>query len=562
MDEVKEQHKVETTALDYDSGSAELVAQKPLGFWGKVNNFLLLDSATEGVYSNHDLDPVPVAEQHWNMKDYALFWISDNLSVSGFRNAASVMEEGLSWKLALLCIALANIVQGVVVTINGMVGAKYHIPFSIQSRASYGYYLSYLMILMRCIVGIFWYGVQCYTGAECVQSMLYALWPSFRNVKNRLPESANITTQLMTAYVIYFLTCLPFHYVGVHRVKWLFMLKSITTPICAFAIMGWMVHQVGVGQTSLFTEGNTVKGSALAWTFVSSLNSNIGSGTTLMVNAPDYSRYARKKSDTFITMFAVPFTATVITVIGVIVAAGSKILYGEILWDPLEVINKWTSSGGRAAAFFCALSFYFSQVGLNIAANSLAAANDLNCIFPRYINIRRGQFIAALLGSWALTPWNILTSASGFLNFMGGYSIWLGPLLGILLSDYYFVHNRKYDIPELYNFNGRYRYMNGFNWRAFLAFFIGWVPLLPGFIPVIQGGSVTSEGISHLYEVGYFYGTGSAMLSYYVLCRFFPQEETYIEQGVWATESVFPDGIMSEEFEVEAGAAMGNMGKV
>ncbi|KAK7206004.1 hypothetical protein BZA70DRAFT_150549 [Myxozyma melibiosi] len=545
----KEQYEVRVSALDVDTGEVD----RPLTFWQKVDRFCALDSKTEGVHSNHDLDPVPPEEQNWNMRHYALFWISDHLSVSGFRSAASVMEVGLSWRLALVNIALANLVGGFFITLNGIVGAKYHIPFSIQSRAAYGYYLSYLMILMRCIVGIFWYGIQIYTGAECVQSMLYALWPSFRNVKNTLPESANITTQFMTAYVIYFITCLPFHYVGVQRLKWLFLVKAITTPICAFAIMGWMINSVGLGD--MFKDGNTVHGSTLAWTFVACFNSNVGSGTTLMVNAPDYSRYAKKISSTYITTFAVPFTSTIVTFIGVVFAAGSKLLYGTILWDPLLIINNWTSSGGRAAAFFCAFSFYLSQVGLNIAANSLAAANDLNCIFPRYINIRRGQFIAAVLGSWALTPWNILTSASGFLNFMSGYSIWLGPIFGILVSDYFFVHKQQYDVPGLYDFKGRYAYRYGCNWRAFAAFTCGWVPLLPGFIPTISGSTQANQGIGHLYKLGFWFGTGVGGLVYFVLCKFFPAEETYVEQGIYADEAVARDEDVeayqysSEEFE-------------
>lgn len=445
------------------------------------------------------------------------------------------MKVGLSWKLALVCIALANVIQGVFITINGIVGAQYHIPFSIQARASFGYYLSYVMILMRMIVAIFWYGIQAYTGAECVQSILYALWPSFHNVKNTLPESANITTQFMTAYVIYFLMCLPLHYVGVQRLKWLFLVKAITTPIACFALLGWMVAKVGVGENSLFDQGNTIHGSELGWTFMNSLYSNIGSGVTLMVNAPDYSRYATSQAATYATAIAVPFTATVMALIGVIVASGSNVLYGQILWDPLLIVNNWTSSGGRAAAFFISFSFLLSQLGLNIAANSLAAANDMNCLLPRYINIRRGQFIAALLGSWALTPWNILTSAPAFLNFMSGYSVWLGPICGILVSDYFFVHMKKYNIFELYNFNGMYKYYRGVNWRALLAFTIGWVPLLPGFLPTVSNIPAVA-GMIHLYDLGFFYGFGAACFSYWALCYIKPAKETYLERGVFVDE--------------------------
>ena len=52
-------------------------------------------------------------------------------------------------------------------------------------------------------------------------------------------------------------------------------------------------------------------------------------------------------------------------------------------------------------------------------------------IWRRYINIRRGQVICAIIGGWALCPWEILASAPGFLSFMGGYTVFLGPFVGM-----------------------------------------------------------------------------------------------------------------------------------
>ncbi|KAK9250243.1 permease for cytosine/purines, uracil, thiamine, allantoin-domain-containing protein [Lipomyces tetrasporus] len=535
----------EDVYVQADQRETGIVLEAPSSVWGRILRKIELKSEVEaGRRSNPDLDPVPPEGRHWHAQHYALFWISDNVSVSGFRTASSIMDVGLSWRMSLLCVALANLLAGMVVTLNGIVGTDYHIPFSIQSRASFGYYLSYLMILMRCIVGIFWYGIQTYTGAECVQTMLYAIWPSFRNVPNTLPSSANINTQLMTAYVIYFVTMLPFHYVGIHKVKWLFLLKTVSTFVVGFGLMGWTINTVGVNNTSLFNQGNKVHGSGFTWVFLNSFYSNLGGFTTLMVNAPDYSRYAHRRRSTYITLFAVPFTATLVTFMGVVVAAGSNVMYGEILWDPLQVLDKWTSKGGRAAAFFCALSFYFSQLGLNIAANSLASANDMNAIWPKYINLRRGQFIAAFLGAWVLTPWNIMTSAPAFLNFMSGYSIWLGPLCGVLIADYFIVHRRKYDVNELYKFGGIYNYHWGCNWRAFAAFTIAWVPLLPGFIPTVTSGITASTGVTHLYDLGFFYGFGSAILCYSVICHFFPARETYVD-------AVYPDDNLDDTTNIE-----------
>ena len=96
---------------------------------------------------------------------------------------------------------------------------------------------------------------------------------------------------------------------------------------------------------------------------------------------------------------------TLASFIGMMVTSAGSVLYGKILWDPLQLIDQWDN---RAAAFFAAFSFLLTTLGTNISANSLSAANDMTVLFPRYINIRRGQVICAILAGWALAPWEIL----------------------------------------------------------------------------------------------------------------------------------------------------------
>ncbi|KAK9460075.1 permease for cytosine/purines, uracil, thiamine, allantoin-domain-containing protein [Lipomyces oligophaga] len=530
-----ESQKVDEGSYDVEpeQGLHEYSAPTNQSAWRKFLSKIELNGVDEVRHSNLDLDPVPPERRTWRTHNYVMYWISDNMSPSGFRNAASLIEIGLSWRDALVCITVAQIIIAGVIVLNGVFGSTYHVSFSIQSRAAFGMYFSYLMIIMRMIVGIFWYGIQTYTGAECVRSILYAIFPQFRRVKNTMAANANIDTQMMTAYVIYFILILPLHLVPVHKLKWLFTVKSISTPAIGIALVGWTAHAVGMSNTSLWNQKTTLSGATFSWTFLSGLYSNIGSWSTLAVNVPDFTRYAKSNKSAYITLFVLPATGCLISFFGVVTASGSKILWGSVLWDPLEFIDMWTSHGGRAAAFFIAFFFLISQVGVNIAANSISAANDLNCLFPKYINIRRGQIIVAFIGSWALTPWNILTSAPAFLNFMSGYSVWLGPLVGVLLSDFYLVHRQKYDIWEMYDFNGIYRYNKwGTNWRAFVAFFCGWVPLLPGFIPTVNSKVTVPTGVTHLYNVGYFYGVLSAFFVHWLLSYFFPAHQTMIDRAI------------------------------
>jgi NCS1 family nucleobase:cation symporter-1 len=151
----------------------------------------------------------------------------------------------------------------------------------------------------------------------------------------------------------------------------------------------------------------------------------IGNYATLSVNQADFSRYSKvsvKWQLLYVPML--PLIFTFIAFIGIAAASAGQAKYGTLEWDPMALIANWES---RAARFFAAFSFALAALGVNISANSLSAANDLTALFPRYVNIRRGQLLCAIL-CWALVPWKILASAGNFLNFMAAYAVFLGPM--------------------------------------------------------------------------------------------------------------------------------------
>jgi NCS1 family nucleobase:cation symporter-1 len=85
--------------------------------------------------------------------------------------------------------------------LNGAIGAKLHIPFSIAIRASFGYYLAYFCIISRAVLAMFWLGIQSANGAQCITIMIQSIWPSYGNIKNHIAPGQGITTQGMIRLV-------------------------------------------------------------------------------------------------------------------------------------------------------------------------------------------------------------------------------------------------------------------------------------------------------------------------------------------------------------------------
>lgn len=154
----------------------------------------------------------------------------------------------------------------------------------------------------------------------------------------------------------------------------------------------------------------------------------------LAVNMPDITRYTRSPRAAWVPqVIALPLTFTLTQLLGTVMAASAQVIYGRVLWNPLQVVTLWDN---RAAKFFAGLFFAFANIATNVTGNSVPFANDLTGMFPKYINVRRGQFICAIL-AFAICPWEIEAKATRFLAFLGGYTVFLGPLLGSEFSVQY-----------------------------------------------------------------------------------------------------------------------------
>ncbi|KAF2803912.1 uncharacterized protein BDZ99DRAFT_452312 [Mytilinidion resinicola] len=490
--------------------------------------------------SNADFDPIPPSKRTWNWGAYVAYWMADAWAVSNWEVASSMIAVGLSWKMAIGACVLGNTIMGLVITVNGRIGATLHTPFPVLARMPFGYYFSYFVVLSRCVLAIVWLGVQTTTGGQCMTVLLTAIWPSFANIPNHIPTSEGITTAGMCGFVLYFLLQLPFLCIPYTKVQYFFAFKSVIAPIIFLAIFGDTLHKAGgtISNSTVITQGTTVHGSVLAWAFFANLNGVLGNYATLGLNIADFSRYANKPSAQNVQALVIPVIFTIVGLLGIFTAAAAQSAYGDIIWNPIEILSLWMKSGshaGRAAAAFGAIGLLIVTLGINISANSISAANDLMSFCPKYINIRRGQLLAAVIGSWGFVPWKILASAAKFLAFLGGYTIFLGPMTSIIITDYYIVRRGNVSVPDMYNFHGIYRYSPRYasNWRAVVAFFIGCIPPLPGFVNnIVEAGNQktsVSLGGQHLFNIGYIYSFVAAGVFYWGFNRFFPHPESFMD---------------------------------
>lgn len=137
-------------------------------------------------------------------------------------------------------------------------------------------------------------------------------------------------------------------------------------------------------------------------------------------------------------------------------------------------------------------------------------------LFPTYINIRRGCLLTALL-SWAVQPWLFFNTSSIFLATMSSFTVFIVPLVGVMVTDYFWVRKQRIELSHLYTSSpeGAYWFWHGFNWRGILVWVVCFAPSLPGMISTINPSIDVGQGAMNYYRGNYIFSkrTPSSPLS-------------------------------------------------
>ncbi len=106
--------------------------------------------------------------------------------------------------------------------------------------------------------------------------------------------------------------------------------------------------------------------------------------------------------------------------------------------------------------------------------------------------------------------------------------MFLGPIAGIMMADFWFLRNRHLNLPSLYHHPDIYSFFHGFNLRAFLAFVCGIAPNLGG-LARATGNLSVPKGASYVYSLSWLIGTVVSFVIYLAAGKIWPMEEKFEE---------------------------------
>lgn len=182
------------------------------------------------------------------------------------------------------------------------------------------------------------------------------------------------------------------------------------------------------------------------------------------------------------------------------------------------------NSKARAGAFFASIGLLMIQIGINVVDNAFSAGMDMASLFSQYINIRRGAYIALLI-SLCMCPWQLLSSAAVFISVLSAYSVFLGPVIGIQICDYWVIRRRRIKLSDLYHPrpDGIYYFVRGINPRSFVAWLIGFAAQLPGFAAAVTPDRVrVGKAWNELFYMAFPLGLVLSFTAHYIFSKIWP----------------------------------------
>jgi len=408
-------------------------------------------SSKETAQKLEDLAPIPDDKRSIPLWSYILTYSSAVIVLMTFATSYfAIYPLGvLNFTQVVVATALAAVAVGLLFAVNAFPGYKKGIPYAVQARSSFGVKGAKIATILRSLPAFAWLGIATWAGGLALNVVAQTLWG--------LPD-------LKAFWFIIFLVINAFLAVrGITMMKWF-------NTYAAFILLILMtVGMVDVVRTGAYLgyEGFTFQGS---WglPFWSLFAVCIAGLTTGALNASDMSRHLIKSKGSRNNW------------LGHWIGIGPAWFYMYLLGafygmasgnaDPVAGLMELAP--GLMMGIVLMVFILAAQISSNLLLNLLPPIHMLQDL-SRKISWKTGAIASCAICA-ATCPWILFTTANYF-KFMLYYAVFLGPILGITIADYWIIHRQQVDVEASYNTSqgSKYWFKGGFSLAAIIALVVG-----------------------------------------------------------------------------------------
>ena len=438
---------------------------------------------------NWDLVSVNPNDKNWNWKDIFCFWGVNIQSVIGFSLITSLY---LIYNLNTFVVLFGTIVGSLFVFIlSNLIGKpsqKFGLPFIVLLRSSLGVNGAKYFGLIRCVVGIFLFGIQTYFLSKAfgylLRIIIFLIDPTLLNKE---------------IFLVFFL--------GMNAIDWSAIVIAIFFQVFLFnngmkfnkKIINFSAIAVYISMMMFFFSVflSDVKFTSQAFLNILDLGNfinknNLGpiitvAGTTfayfsiIIISFGDFSRYVKDENQLKKGNLSLILNLIIFSFFALFIVSGVDAFLKQdpenlsrILTNPTDIIGKMDN---LLVTNIALIFIIIASASTNLIANFIPSQYTLINFSPSSLTIKSASFIIAILGFIVGVFWLTYLSQIGILSFIDTFAAFFGPFFGIVISDYYFIQKGKLNNKDIYSLedNGVYYYTGGWHIKGIYSLILGFV---------------------------------------------------------------------------------------
>ena len=474
--------------------------------------------------TNWDLVSVNPNEKNWDWKVLFCFWGVNIQSVIGFSLITSLY---LIYNLNSFVVFFGTILGAILVYFFsnwvGKPSQKNGLPFVVLLRSSLGITGAKYFGLIRFLVGVFLFGIQTYFLSKAFSYLIRIAIFSF--------EPTILDQEIFLTF-----------FLGMNLIDWVAIITAIIFQGFLFSngmnfnkkIIIFSAISVYLGLLLFFLSVllNDVKFTSKA--FIDVLNfenffdkNNFGPLITVtstiftyfsivILSFGDFSRYVKNDSELKKGNLSLILNLIIFSFFALFIVSGMDAYFKEnpenlsrILTNPTDIIGKLNN---LLVTILALIFIIIASASTNLIVNFIPSQYTLINFLPFSLSIKSAALITSVFGFVIGIFWLTYLSQVGALSFIDTFGCFLGPLFGVMISDFYYVQKEKINNKDIYSLenSGIYYYSGGWHIKAIYSVTLGFV---------FSASTIWNVNLMFLQSFSWIIGAFVAALTYYLLAK-------------------------------------------
>ncbi len=473
---------------------------------------------------NWDLVSVNPNDKNWDWKDLFCFWGVNIQSVIGFSLIASLY---FIYSLNSFVVFFGTILAALLVYIFsnwiGRPSQKFGLPFVVLLRTSLGIRGAKYFGLPRCLVGIFFFGIQTYFLSKAFGYLLriaiFTINPSL------------LDEQIFLSFIL-----------GMNLIDWTAIIVAIIFQGFLFSVgMNFNKKIINFSAIAVYTALlifflsvllSDVKLTSNAFLDLLDLNNfvdkkNFGplitvTGTIfayfsiVILSFGDFSRYVKNDSELKKGNLSLLLNLIIFSFFALFIVAGVDSFLkadpenlSRILTNPSDIIGKIDNLLVTVIVLFFII---IASASTNLIANFIPSQYTLINLIPSSFTIKSASLLIMVLGFFTGIFWLTFLSQIGILSFIDTFGAFFGPLFGIMIADFYFIKNGNLNNKDIYSLetDGTYYYTGGWHIKGVYSLILGFI---------FSASTIWNSNLMFLQSFSWIIGSFVAGFVYFLLAK-------------------------------------------